>query len=143
MEEFDLETELEWENDAGRAQHWTGQSATLVNTLYSVPKNWHVKHVFSLDWECEVTLRSAVRDDDSVDVFVTTDAEYQRFEQGRRFRVLRLSLRDSMGGAVTHALPARDDYVLVADHSETGVATPANNLYDDYVHVRLELELNW
>lgn len=103
-------------------------------------------HWTTWSWSFEKTTlfeyNFVVRDGPDIDVFVTTDTEYQEFEDGNRFRTMSgLSSVGSTGDRAEESIPV-GDYVLVVDNSNYGPTSPPTNFDEDIAEVEMTVVLS-
>jgi hypothetical protein len=99
---------------------------------------WY-KWGFVLDQESQLELDATVRSGPAIDLIMTSQSEFEEFEQGNRFEYNQsLSLLDTVGGNASGTLP-QGQWALIADNTEAGEAQPPTNLDDDIAEVEVTL----
>lgn len=104
---------------------------------------WNIEMPSSYN-RLSVTYEFMVRDGPNIDVYVMSADEFRFFENGDRAKYFtRWSSPDT--GLASKEISLRDsgEYVLVADNSDWGSASPPTNFNDDIADVEYELTYRW
>lgn len=115
---------------------------TIVDETDTVLEDQYLYWEFTLNRETELTLRTTVRSGPRIDIIFTSTEEFDEFERGNRFRYNSDLSQMNTIGATTSVTFRSGNYVLIADNTSAGEASPPQNLDEDPARVDIELTGN-
>jgi len=115
----------------------TETTETLVDDRRNVQEDEYYRYSFSAEREAQYDARMTVRDGPNVDFIVTSQEEFEAYQNDERFRYNEaLSMLDSTGDTTSARLPA-GDLVIIIDNTNRGPAEPPANSVNDVAEVEL------